>query len=47
MREDKCQFRVLECYNCGLKGHMAKMCKNGTQDAKQSRKGHTRWVAEN
>ena len=26
---------------------MAKMCKNGTQDAKQSTKGHTRWVAEN
>lgn len=44
--EDKCRFQALECFKCGRKGHMAKVCKNGVQDAKGNRKVHTRWVDE-
>eukprot|EP00731_Ephydatia_muelleri_P016133 Em0009g557a len=44
--EDKCRFQALECFKCGRKGHMAKGCKNGVQDAKGNRKVHTRWVDE-
>ena len=42
-----CPFHVLECFNYGQKWHMAKMCKNGTHDAKQSRKRRTSQAVQN